>query len=160
MAQIPSMDMSLPVFLCIWASALLLFWRLLYKPQVLLNFLIGYIFLTLLRFATILLFPLEPPANLIALADPIANYFYGEGGYITKDLFFSGHTSTLILIFLNLEKKTDRIFSFIACVLLAIFLLIQHVHYTIDVLAAPFFTYLIWVATAGLRALSTQGLDH
>ncbi|HEX3079850.1 MAG TPA: phosphatase PAP2-related protein, partial [Puia sp.] len=63
---------------------------------------------------------------------------------ITHDLFFSGHTTTVFLIFLCLKKKRDRIYALIASILLGIFLLGQHVHYTIDVLAAPIFTYVAY----------------
>ena len=144
LTQIPAIDVSIPVFVCIWSSALLLIFRGIQTPQLLLTFAISYILLTLCRFATILALPLEAPADLIALTDPISNYFYGEAGFITKDLFFSGHTSTLFMIFLALPKAKDRIFALVACVLLGILLLVQHVHYTMDILAAPFFTYFIW----------------
>lgn len=90
--------------------------------------------------ACIGLISLNPPAGLIPLADPITNQFYGQR-YITHDLFFSGHTTTVFLIFLCLKKKTDRIYALSASILLGILLLVQHVHYTIDVLAAPVFTY-------------------
>jgi PAP2 superfamily C-terminal len=98
---------------------------------------------TLVRMACIGLLSLNPPTGLIPLADPITNQFYGKH-YITHDLFFSGHTTTVFLIFLCLRKKSDRMYAFFASVLLGILLLVQHVHYTIDVLAAPVFTYAVY----------------
>ena len=98
---------------------------------------------TLVRMASIGLISLNPPAGLIPLADPITNQFYGIH-YITHDLFFSGHTTTVFLIFLCLKKKPDRIYSLLASVALGFLLLVQHVHYTIDVLAAPVFTYVFY----------------
>ena len=100
----------------------------------------AYNCVTLLRMACIGLISLNPPAGLIPRADPITNQFYGAH-YITHDLFFSGHTTTVFLIFLCLKKNRDRIYTLFASILLGLFLLGQHVHYTIDVLAAPVFTY-------------------
>jgi hypothetical protein len=96
--------------------------------------------------ACISLVSLNPPVGLIPLADPITNQFYGIH-YITHDLFFSGHTTTVFLIFLCLKKKADRIYVLLASLILGVLLLIQHVHYTIDVLAAPVFTYAVYRLT-------------
>jgi hypothetical protein len=101
---------------------------------------------TLVRMACIGLVSLNPPAGLIPLMDPITNQFYGQR-YITHDLFFSGHTTTVFLIFLCLKKKTDRIYALFASIALGFLLLVQHVHYTVDVLAAPLFTYGVYRLT-------------
>jgi hypothetical protein len=101
---------------------------------------------TLLRMACIGLISLNPPSGLIPLADPITNQFYGAH-YITHDLFFSGHTTTVFLIFLSLKKKTDRLYALLSSIILGFLLLVQHVHYTIDVLAAPIFTYAVFRLT-------------
>ncbi|MDP4130767.1 MAG: phosphatase PAP2-related protein [Bacteroidota bacterium] len=133
-------NMSLPVFLLIWASFLLLIWRLIPDPDLVLLVLWGYNLLTLLRMTCIGLISLNPPPGLIPLEDPLTNMFYGSH-YITHDLFFSGHTATVCLIFCCLKPRADKYLAGFATILIGIFLLIQHVHYTIDVLAAPFFTY-------------------
>ena len=137
---IPARNFSIAVFFLIWSSCLLLIFRIYRDPMMMLVTLWAYNCVTLLRMACISLFSLNPPAGLIPLADPITNQFYGAH-YITHDLFFSGHTTTVFLIFLCLKKKWDRIYTLWASVLLGLFLLGQHVHYTIDVLAAPVFTY-------------------
>ncbi len=133
-------DVSLPVFLLIWASFLLLFFRLIPDPDLLLLILWGYNLLTVLRMICIGLISLNPPAGLIPLADPLTNLFYGTH-YITHDLFFSGHAATVCLIFFCLKRKADKYFTGLASLFIGLFLLIQHVHYTIDVLAAPIITY-------------------
>ena len=94
---------------------------------------------------SITLLPLEPPVGLIPLKDPISSIFYGGTQvFIKKDLFYSGHTSIQFLIFLSLKKRTEKIVSLLATISIACFVLIQHVHYTIDVIAAIAFTYLIY----------------
>jgi hypothetical protein len=136
-------DTSVAVFFLIWSSCLLLVFRIFRDPYMLLVTLWSYNGVTLLRMACIGLISLNPPAGLIPLADPITNQFYGAH-YITHDLFFSGHTTTVFLVFLCLRRKSDRIYALFATILLGILLLIQHVHYTIDVLAAPIFTYIVY----------------
>jgi len=140
---VPARNFSIAVFFLIWSSCLLLIIRIYRDPMMMLVTLWAYNGVTLLRMACIGLISLNPPAGLIPLADPITNQFYGAH-YITHDLFFSGHTTTVFLIFLCLKKKRDRIYALIASILLGIFLLGQHVHYTIDVLAAPIFTYVAY----------------
>jgi hypothetical protein len=144
--MIPPHNVSIAVFFLIWSSCILLVFRIWRDPMILLVTLWAYNGVTLLRMACIGLFSLNPPAGLIPLADPITNLFYGAH-YITHDLFFSGHTTTVFLIFLCLKKKPDRIYTLLASILLGILLLVQHVHYTIDVLAAPFFTYAVFRLT-------------
>jgi PAP2 superfamily C-terminal len=138
--RIPSHDVSIFIFLLIWASTLLLLVRFVQDPEILQRFLWCYIFLCLLRMITISLFPLEPPENLLPLADPIANSFYGTH-FVTRDLFFSGHTATVFLMALCLKKSSDKNLTFLASLCIGILVLVQHVHYTIDVVAAPVLTF-------------------
>jgi PAP2 superfamily C-terminal len=141
--MIPAQNVSVAVFFLIWSSCILLVIRIYRDPMMLLVTLWAYNGVTLLRMACIGLISLNPPAGLIPLADPITNQFYGQQ-YITHDLFFSGHTTTVFLIFLCLKKKGDRIYALLASITLGVLLLVQHVHYTVDVLAAPVFTYAVY----------------
>jgi len=140
---IPARNVSVAVFFLIWSCFVLILYRVVGDPQMLLLTLWAYNGVTLLRMASIGLISLNPPAGLIPLADPITNQFYGEQ-FITHDLFFSGHMTSVFLIFLCLKKKADRIYALLASIILGILLLVQHVHYTIDVLAAPVFTYAVY----------------
>ena len=99
-----------------------------------------YILMVAVRILAMYLLPLDPPAKIIILKDPLVESF-GTGQTLTKDLFFSGHTATLFILFLTSEKKTIKQIFLISTILVAFFVLLQHVHYTIDVVAAPFFTY-------------------
>lgn len=153
LAFLPRYNVSVPTFLIIWSMSLWFLYRAIHAPQMLLLFMWGFVVLSLSRFLTIYLVPLNPPADLIPLMDPITNLFYGgTSHFITKDLFYSGHTSTQFLIFLCFTKKTDKILALIATCLIGILVLIQHIHYSIDVLAAPVMCY--WVFLISKRIVS------
>jgi hypothetical protein len=139
-------DLSAPIFICIWGITFLIAYRCFRNPMLFLAALYGFIVLTLLRMLTITLVPLNPPNGLIPLVDPISNYFYGKTNFVTKDLFFSGHTSSQFLFFLCLHKRRDKILAFISTCAVGTLVLFQHVHYTIDVLAAIPLTYLCFLA--------------
>lgn len=143
---IPARDLSLPVFICIWGTTALLLYRCVSNPAIYMTAIYGFVFIILARILTISLIPLNAPEGLIPLIDPISNLAYGKADYITKDLFFSGHTSSQFLIFLCLTDKKDRTIALISTLLVGSMVLIQHVHYTVDVLAAPVFTYAcVWL---------------
>ena len=142
---LPAYDLSLLIFVTIWSMALLTFHRFKQDPQIFLTFLWSFILINLSRFVSIGLIPLNAPDSFVAIHDPISNYFYGPK-FITKDLFFSGHTAAMFLMFLCLKKRSDKILTFIATIVIGIAVLVQHVHYTIDVLMAPLFTYFLWIA--------------
>jgi len=146
--RLPAYNVSIPIFLSIWAVTLLMVIRSLLDPDMLLAFLWAYVLLCLARIISISLVPLNPPENLLPLIDPITNTFYGHS-FVTKDLFFSGHTATTFLMFLCFKDRADKIFSGLASLLIGLLLLIQHVHYSIDVLAAPLFAYLVYLG--GIR---------
>jgi len=84
--------------------------------------------------------PFNPPADSIILNDPFVQLF-GSGEILTKDLFFSGHTATLFLLYLIADKKYLKFTYLIFTIIVGLAVLLQHVHYTIDVIAAPFFSY-------------------
>jgi membrane-associated phospholipid phosphatase len=99
-----------------------------------------YILMVIFRTAAMYVTPLEPPIGTIDLLDPVV-FMVGTGGTrLTKDLFFSGHTATLFIFFLALRNKLRYAFL-AAAAAIALCVVLQKAHYTIDVLAAPFFAY-------------------
>ena len=138
---IPPYDVSIPVFTILWLTMILSIFRSIQNPKTFLIFFYGFLILNITRLICIYIVPLNPPIGLIPMIDPISNFFYGKS-YVTKDLFYSGHTAAQVLIFLCLNKKSDKWIAFVAAVLIAVLVLIQHVHYTLDVICAPFFGYL------------------
>ena len=148
---IPAMDVSIPTFAIIWSVVLLVFYRIYQNPRLFLVVAYGFILMCVLRVLTISLLPLHPPPGLIVLKDPIANIAYGGNGiFITKDLFYSGHTGNMFLFFLCLEHKWDKIIALAASFLVGILVMVQHIHYSIDVFAAFLFTYFIYLGAKKL----------
>ncbi len=139
--KLPSKNVSIPIFTIIWGMAALTLYRVFTSPRIALNATWCFLLIITSRIISINLWHLNPPVNLVPLVDPISNSFYG-GKFITKDLFYSGHTATQFLMFLCLEKKLDKILALTSSIVIGILVLIQHVHYTIDVVTAPFFAYL------------------
>jgi hypothetical protein len=142
--NIPAVNVSVFIFIIIWSTALLTLIRAIQQPEIFITFLFSFFILSLCRMAAISLVPLNAPQGLIPLVDPLSNTFYG-GSFVTKDLFYSGHVSTQFLIFLCLKKKRDKNLTVISTISIAILVLLQHVHYTIDVLAAPLFAYFCFI---------------
>ncbi len=111
----------------------------------------AYVVMVGFRIIAMALTPLDPPATMVALKDPFVEVF-GTGTTLTKDLFFSGHTSTLFLLFLVMPSKASRV-VFLVCVTgVATCVLMQHIHYSIDVYVAPFFAYCAYAVARAVNA--------
>ncbi len=146
LAYIPAYNVSVLIFALIWGMALLILIRAINNPSIYITYCWTLIFVYTVRFVTLSVVALDPPPGMVPLVDPLSSAFYGNVT-ITKDLFFSGHTATMVQIFLCLEKRRDKIIALIAAFAVACLLLVQHVHYTIDVLAAPVVVYLCYRLT-------------
>jgi membrane-associated phospholipid phosphatase len=109
-----------------------------------------YTLMAFVRIIAMFLLPLEPPEKMILLKDPFVEFF-GNGQTLTKDLFFSGHTATLFILFLVSENKLIKTTFLISTFVVALSILLQHVHYTIDVIAAIFFTYACYMLILKLK---------
>lgn len=133
-------DLTWITFGLIYLSLIFAIVTLLKNPQRFLFALQLYTSMTVVRMIAMFLLPLEPPEKMILLKDPFVEFF-GTGQTLTKDLFFSGHTATLFILFLVSEHKTIKIIFLVTTIIVAFCVLLQHVHYTIDVFAAILFTY-------------------
>ncbi|MEY2793209.1 MAG: hypothetical protein RJA76_1201 [Bacteroidota bacterium] len=138
---VPANNHSYLIFGIIYLSVIYLLLQLLKQPKLFIWFAWAFNIETTLRFICIYFIPLNPPQNLVELHDPLAEIFiYGKNLAITKDLFFSGHTATMIFVCYFLKGKAEKTIAITLTILLAYLLLIQHIHYTIDILGAVFFT--------------------
>jgi hypothetical protein len=144
---LPALNVSYPIFGIIYLSVIYLLYRLLQAPQRFLWFAWAFNLETFFRFICIYLVALDPPVGLVDLHDPLAEIFiYGENMAITKDLFFSGHTATMVFVCYFLPTTRERRMAIGLSLLLVSLLLVQHVHYSLDVVAAPLFTLAaIWI---------------
>lgn len=143
-AHLAPMDLSVPVFVVLYGAILWAVLSIAGKPSVLLRALQAYLVLLLLRMISMFTFTLEPPADLIDLVDPVTQLFYPDDRPFRKDLFFSGHTATLALLAFAVPGPRIRAVLWIATFLIGAAVILQHVHWTVDVLAAPFFAWLAW----------------
>ena len=135
-------DLSWITFLLIYASVILVLINLLSLPLLFLKTVKAYCLLMFLRVVSMYFAPLNEPAGIIVLRDPlVAIIGYGDR-IITKDLFFSGHVSTMFLLSLSASSKWLKRILFLNTFLIASLILFQHVHYTIDVLVAPLFAFI------------------
>lgn len=133
-------DVTWITFALIYSGVIIVLIQLTFHPE---NFLIAiqtYSLTAFLRLTTIFLLPLDAPLSIIPLKDPFVEFF-GGGNTLLRDLFFSGHTATMFVFFLISNNRKLKIIFLIATILVGILVLLQHVHYTIDVIAAPFFAY-------------------
>ncbi len=137
---LPAVDVSIPIFLLLYLGMVTTIILLIGDPHRLINLILAYGILCILRGITLYLFPLEPPISYIALKDPFLDQIY-NGRVLLKDLFFSGHTASIFICALAIPKAYKK-YMYGISFLIAILLLFQHIHYTIDVIAAPFFAYL------------------
>lgn len=136
-------DLTWIIFVLIYFSLLLGIIALTKRPDKFLFAIQLYSLMMITRMVVMYLVPLNPPAGMILLKDPFVEFF-GTGKTLTKDLFFSGHTATLFILFLVVDNKAVKTMFFITTIIVAISVLLQHVHYTIDVIAALVFTYVCY----------------
>lgn len=142
--QLEPRDWSWVIFGIIYLSVLITIFFNYSNPYTILLGIECYIGINLIRIFTLYFITLEPPQDIIPLTDPlITKIAYGNVAYL-KDLFFSGHISTLFLLFLIEENKPRKIFLLTSTFVVAFLILCQHVHYSIDVLSGPFFAWAVY----------------
>ena len=143
-------DLTWLTFTLIYISLVTAIITLIRNPERLLFAIQLYTLMVIIRIVAMYLLPLEPPSTMIILKDPFVEIF-GTGQTLTKDLFFSGHTATLFILYLvSVNKSIKSIFLF-CTIAVAVSVILQHVHYTIDVFAAVFFTYASYVILKAIR---------
>ena len=164
-------DFSIPTFILTYGIIGFYIIFHFYSPLKIIHFIQMLIFIVFCRIISLTLIqfdapiPIDPstgeyllkdiPANysgptMIQLVDPILNniiYHKSEIEssspiYTHHDLFFSGHTAKCLLASLLYQNKKIKYFFVILTTIMATFLVLQHVHYSIDVIFAPVITFL------------------
>jgi hypothetical protein len=147
LALISPRDASYFVFGLIYVAILLTLGDVWRRPRALIIGVQAYVLLIVLRMAAMYVTALEPPTDMIALSDPLIQTLSGR--VLTRDLFFSGHTSTVFLMFLIARDPRVKPILLLCATGVAAGVLLQHVHYTIDVLVAPLFAFASFRAVEG-----------
>jgi hypothetical protein len=137
---VPPHDFTWPIFMLIYGSLVVGLMTLSLRPRRLMLAFQSYIIMMGVRVVAMYLTPLDPPNGIIPLADPFVQFF-GQGTVPTKDLFFSGHTSTLLILAFTATRNRLGALFVLSAILVAVLVVWQHVHYSVDVLVAPFVAY-------------------
>jgi len=133
-------DLTWLTFALIYLSLIIFVVTTFNKPDKLLIAFQAYGLMLIFRTIAMYLTPFEAPERILLLNDPFVQFF-AKGDILTKDLFFSGHTGTLFLVFLLAENKTLKTIFLILTILVGSAVLLQHVHYSVDVFVAPFVAF-------------------
>ena len=112
------------------------------EPALFVTLLQAYTIMTLFRITCLYVIPLEAPDKIIPLKDTFLQSTFYSGRENLKDLFFSGHTATIFLFAFAFRKIGIKIMFLFGASLVGILVIVQHVHYSIDVVAAPIFAFL------------------
>lgn len=149
--SIPAFDLSYLIFLIIYSAAVIGIINLLPKPLSFIKAVQAYLIILVLRLITIYFIPLEAPEGIIPLRDPfVEQFFYGQER-ITKDLFFSGHVASVCLLYMaNPHQILKKVFALVVMAV-AVSIVIQHAHYSVDVIAAPFFAWISYRAVHSIK---------
>lgn len=140
LTMIEPVDLTWVTFGLIYLAIILALSVLSKEPKTLLLAIQAYTLMVVVRMGMMYLVPLNPAEGLIVLKDPLVQ-FVGNGSAPTKDLFFSGHTSTMFLLALVSNRTWLRRVFLSFTLLVAVCVIWQHVHYVIDVAVAPFVAY-------------------
>lgn len=147
-------DFSLITFILTYGSIAAIVLLNVMRPRTLVQMLQLYTLLLVARTITIYLWPLYAPEDIIILADPFLDTFIYQVHNI-RDLFFSGHTATVFIFALTLKRKALKAVFIAISLVIGLLLILQHVHYSVDVFAAPLFAYLIFVGHRRFRNRSS-----
>lgn len=137
-------DVSSLTFTVLYGTLAIVLVSIAKRPLSVLHGLYAYVLMLVLRMASMTLLTLEPPPDIIPLVDPFTQGFYPGAGPFLKDLFFSGHTATLALMALLARKGPVRWLAAASTVAIGLLVIVQHVHWTLDVVAAVPAAWLAW----------------
>lgn len=150
---IPPMEVALATFLVLYGAVLAGLFHVARRPRVLVRMVHAYAVLLALRMLTMYAVTFEPPEGIIPLVDPVTALFYPGKEPFLKDLFFSGHTATPLLFAFAAGTGPLRRWLVACAAVVGALVLVQHVHYTVDVIAAPLFAALAWWLSARTMGL-------
>jgi len=117
-------------------------WYMLYWQTVNLSlFGLHFTFLIYNRILMLSLCPLLVPEKAQSLTDVTQKLILGDIPFFENDLFFSGHVSCGVMLGLTVGNVSGAYVHYGLTLLQAICMLFSKVHYTIDILVAPYVSY-------------------
>jgi hypothetical protein len=144
LTPINTLDFTWQTFTIIYFASLLTLIQVIQKPEYLVKCVQAFTLVLFFRMVTMYLTPLRYPDDMIPLIDPFVQFIFNSDQVWRNDLFFSGHTSSLVMMYFFVKGKWMKTILLLSCVVVGVFVILQHVHYTIDVVAAPFFAWGAW----------------
>lgn len=138
---LPAKDISKPLFFINWIGVFSGILMCLKTPKRAMGLFIAVISIITLRSLTMYLVPLMPPEGIIPLRDCFLECSFYDDKVLLRDLFFSGHTASMAILFFLVDEKPVKYMVGVFTLIIGFLLLVQHVHYTVDIIAAPFFAF-------------------
>jgi PAP2 superfamily C-terminal len=142
MTYLPAVDVSPYVFLLLYGTIFFSAFYLIKDPKRLVLFMYSFGIMYWIRALCITLVPFNEPALLIPLKDPLIEHLGIYQTFIKRDLFFSGHLASVFIPYLILRKTRFHWLFLLATLGIGLLVMLQHIHYSYDVIGALVFTYL------------------
>lgn len=140
-------DYSWAIMLPLYAAILFFVIYFRKQPLVLTRLVTAYALAIAFRMVTLYILPFYADEDAVKLFDPILNNFVYPNNYVTRDLFYSGHAALMLLMMWNMPKGRIRMIYLFITIIVSVFLVLQKVHFSIDILAAPIFSLIALTLT-------------
>ena len=140
LSMITPKDFTWVIFLTIYMGLISSILCMLFHPKRLIIALQAYSLVVIFRMMAMYLLPLDPSAGIIILRDPLVEIL-ATGNPLMKDLFFSGHTASMVLVVFAVPNQALKRALMVGTVIVGTCVIVQHVHYAVDVFVAPFIAY-------------------
>lgn len=139
----PVKDLSFYINFFTYSSTLIALFIILQNPFQLHYLLQAFTAIYMIRMICVFLLPLSPDPFMVPLLDPFADAVAHENA-ILNDLFFSGHIATLTLFYFALRTSKWRYYMALCILAVSGMMIVQRIHYSADLLLAPFFAYTMY----------------
>jgi hypothetical protein len=123
-------------FTCVFFYVLGLFFFDLVEPPLML---LGFTLLMIQRSIMLSVCPFRMNSAGYPLHDPLVDNIFNFRVPLENDLFFSGHIS--VLFFMGCSIAHFSWIFYVSCIFIGIFMLYSKVHYTIDLIVAPYVSF-------------------
>lgn len=133
-------DYSWAIMLPLYAAIVFFIYYFRHQPLKLTRLATAYALAITFRMVTLYFLPFYADSDAVKLYDLILNNFVYPDNYVARDLFFSGHAALMLLMMWTMPKGNLRGIYLGVTVVVSAFLVLQKVHFSIDILAAPIFS--------------------